>query len=185
MRTLLLATLCTAAAPLFAQNKPLVARNFHFDDYRSVIVLDLKTLRDTGVWDEMNTSSLKMTAKIFEEQLGFSIDALDRVTMTRGKYTPEGQGSVFEEISVLEGSEFIAEVIQREKTRYRIPLASVGEGRDSGPAIRHLLQELLNLEITPRSFSEGSSLEEVFLQLTGGGAEEQPAPDDKPPPGYV
>lgn len=104
MRTFLLATLCAAAAPLFAQNKPLVARNFHFDDYRSVIVFDLKTLRDTGVWDEMNTSSLKMTAKIFEEQLGFSIDDLDRVTMTRGKYKPEGQAEVFEEISVLEGN---------------------------------------------------------------------------------
>jgi len=103
MRSLLLATLCALPAPLFAQKPTLTARNFQFRDYGTVVRFDMKTLRDTGVWDELNTAAIAMTTKLFEDMLGFDLDRLDRVTMTRGPFG-EASDRSFTQVTVLEGN---------------------------------------------------------------------------------
>ncbi len=49
--------------------------------------------------------------------------------------------------------------------RYIFPLEAI-ENEQGNRTVRAILGELLRREITPRSFREGSSLEEIFLQLT-------------------
>jgi len=108
LRSTLLVTLCAIGAPALASaqqaKKPLTARNFQFDDYRSVVELDMKTVRETGVWDEISTSALKMTLGMLQEQLGFPLDHLDRIRSTRGPRPGQGKDAPFCEVVVVEGN---------------------------------------------------------------------------------
>ena len=68
MRIALLLTLSALCAPAVTQTSaPLTARSFLFDDYRTVLSLDLKTLRDTGVWDELGPSGIQGITSLFEQ----------------------------------------------------------------------------------------------------------------------
>jgi len=51
--------------------------------------------------------------------------------------------------------------------RYTVSLDLSDEGLDIDRVTASLLRALLDLGVTPREFSEGASLEEVFLSLTG------------------
>ncbi len=93
---------CALCPPLCAQAPK--ARSFLFDNYRTVAMLDLEQTRDSGVWDELATSPLKMTIGLIEEQLGINVDKLDRVTMTRGAHAAGGGEEELREVTVLEGS---------------------------------------------------------------------------------
>jgi hypothetical protein len=119
--------LLALAAPLLAQSQPaaepLSARNFHFDDYRSVAVLDLQALRNSGVWDEMNTSAIRLAAAEFEQQYGFSLDHLDRVTTTRARCAVDGvlgEGPGFHDITTLEANATLGEPQELQHGRYEI-----------------------------------------------------------------
>lgn len=72
------------SAASVAQTAPqLQARNFHFDDYRTVIRLDMKAIRDTGVWDELLAGGAKVLSQLVREEFGFDLDTLDRLSTTR------------------------------------------------------------------------------------------------------
>ena len=103
MRSLTLVTFCALGVCATAQKAP-TARQFHFDDYRTVVHLDMRKLRSTGVWDELNMSAIKMVLGMMKEQLGFSPDELDSVTMTVDRYAKEGDADAFAEVVVLEGN---------------------------------------------------------------------------------
>lgn len=67
------------AAPSLAQ-ATLPARAFLPDEHRNVICADLAAMRACGVWDELETSALKLVFAAMERELGFALGALDRVT---------------------------------------------------------------------------------------------------------
>lgn len=72
-------TLCAAAllaVPVFAQKK-LDGRAFVPLEPRAEIRVDLKTLRDTEVWDGLTRSIGGSLLPMLEQQLGFPIDAID------------------------------------------------------------------------------------------------------------
>jgi hypothetical protein len=120
-RTFLLLTLYALDATILAQaEKPLPARRFNFDNYRSAVVFNMKALRDTGVWDEFSTSPIKTIAGLVEDQFGFDIDHLDRATMTRGKSTTEGQDEVFHNIWVIEGNSDLGQPSELGLGRYTV-----------------------------------------------------------------
>ena len=81
LRFIFLLSLCALDAPIRAQtDKQLPARRFHFDNYRSVLVIDMKALRDTGVWDEFSVSPMKATVRMIEDQFGFELDEVEELT---------------------------------------------------------------------------------------------------------
>ncbi|MEC8652750.1 MAG: hypothetical protein VXY92_09325 [Planctomycetota bacterium] len=81
--TTLAATWSLCAASLAQTAPPLQARNFHFDEYRTVIRLDMKAIRDTGVWDELLAGGAKVVSQLVRDELGFDLDVLDRLSTTR------------------------------------------------------------------------------------------------------
>lgn len=103
MQALPFVAVCALGVDAVAQ-KPPTARQFLFDDYRTVVHLDMRKLRSTGVWDELNIATMKMVFGMMQEQLGFSPDELDTVTMTAGRYQPAGEPAAFEEVVVIEGN---------------------------------------------------------------------------------
>lgn len=75
----ILAPLVLALASLTAQ-QPFQASNWLPDDYRNLVRVDLKALRDRGIWDELESSALKMMLGMLEQEAGFRLGALDRLT---------------------------------------------------------------------------------------------------------
>jgi hypothetical protein len=78
---------CLAIAPLGAQTAPpkpaaaaLTAKSFLFDDAKNIATVDFAALRKTGVWDDLEVSVLKVAFAQMEKDLGFPLDALDRLT---------------------------------------------------------------------------------------------------------
>lgn len=80
------------------------ARNFRFDDYRTVIQLDMKAVRDTGIWDELGGSMLKLAIAQVEQQLGSPLDAIDVVTTVRARPSGDAIGGRFAEVTTIEGN---------------------------------------------------------------------------------
>jgi len=102
MRIAPLLTLSALCAPALTQTSaPLTARSFLFDDYRTVLSLDLETLRDTGVWDELAPSGIQGITSLFEQGMGFELDLLDRLVMTRGRH---GEEEAVDYVMVFEGN---------------------------------------------------------------------------------
>ena len=86
----------------------------------------MKALRDTGVWDELQAGGGTMLAQMFVTELGFEIDALDLVTMTRrlpkgGEQAPpvaDGQPPESIGVVVLEGNAPLGDLSSYDSDRY-------------------------------------------------------------------
>lgn len=113
--TFLAIAACVAALP--AQTKAPKARQFLLDDYTSVMSIDMKKMRDSGVWDEMSSSALKMIFGMMEKQFGFSLDALDRATMVR-EYSVDGEVTKSCEILTVEGNADLGQLADVQHGRY-------------------------------------------------------------------
>jgi len=73
----LFAASCSVALP--AQGQAPKAQHFLFDGYTTAMSLDMKKMRDRGVWDELGAQpGLKLVFKMVEEQFGFSLDSLNQ-----------------------------------------------------------------------------------------------------------
>ena len=106
---------CTAVLP--AQAKVPTARQFLFDDYTSVMSIDMKKMRDSGVWDEMTSTALKMVFGMMEKQFGFPLDALDRATLVR-RFSVDGEDTKSHEIITVEGNADLGESADVQHGRY-------------------------------------------------------------------
>ncbi len=106
---------CTAVLP--AQAKVPTARQFLFDDYTSVMSIDMKKMRDSGVWDEMTSTALKMIFGMMEKQFGFPLDALDRATLVR-RFSVDGEDTKSHEIITVEGNADLGESADVQYGRY-------------------------------------------------------------------
>jgi len=82
--------LLVAALP--AQSQKLKARNFFFDGYTTVFCIDMKKVRDVGVWDDFCVGPAKMALNLTEKMGGYKFEELERVTMVR-KAAVAGDGS--------------------------------------------------------------------------------------------
>lgn len=102
MRTAPILVLFALCATVIAQTAPtLTARSFHLDDYRTMLSLDLKSLRDTGVWEELRVSGVAAVVRPFQQDMGFELDQLDRLLWTQGAL---GEGRGLCEVMTLEGN---------------------------------------------------------------------------------
>ena len=79
MRITLVSTL--AVVGLTAQEK-IDPRSFMVHDYTNVASADLALMRKLEIWDELEASALKLAFAKVEQELGFSLSALDVLTMT-------------------------------------------------------------------------------------------------------
>lgn len=102
---------CSAMVPLqsiHAQGKPSAARHFLHDEYRTVMFGNLKLMRDTGIWDELDGSALKLAVAMIEKELSFPLSRLDRITTTQRPLPEDGKDMTeqrrTEKIVTLEGN---------------------------------------------------------------------------------
>ncbi|MEZ6038314.1 MAG: hypothetical protein R3F29_12590 [Planctomycetota bacterium] len=106
MKTNLARLVCGSCllAALPAQ-QPLRARSFLFDDHRTVMVADVKAMRDRGIWDDLLASPTRMLLPQLEDEIGFEMARLDRATITV-IYDPDGghRGNRQRTVTVLEGN---------------------------------------------------------------------------------
>jgi len=79
IRVSLLSWFCVGS--LLAQDA-LDPRRFMVHDYTNVVAADFLAMRELEVWDELASSALKMVLPMAEKELGFSLDVIDRATMT-------------------------------------------------------------------------------------------------------
>ena len=117
----LLAIVTTALLPAQGQGK-LRARNFHVDDYRTVVRVDMKAFRETGVWEELRVGGAVAVAHLFVEEMGFGPDELDVVTMTRRLPQPATAGGERESVGVVvfEGNQPLQAVETFRPGRYTV-----------------------------------------------------------------
>lgn len=99
-----LAPFVLALSSLAAQ-QPFKASDWLPDDYRNFVQVDLKALRDQGVWDELESSALKMLFTMMEKEAGFALTALDRVTQVAMFPADAPPGQDAQRVVVLEGNE--------------------------------------------------------------------------------
>lgn len=97
------------AGMLAAQESP-DPRRFMVHDYTNVIAADFKAMRDMDVWDELESSALKMAFGMARQSLGFPLDAVDRFSLTMsfpgGATKVEGERRL--QIFVFEGREALS-----------------------------------------------------------------------------
>lgn len=74
------------------------------------------------------------------------------------------------ELAALGALNGVSVVADRGPRRYRVTLA-LAPAQSADEVIAAVLRRLLDDGVTPRALSEGNSLEEFFLQVTGSGAE--------------
>lgn len=110
-------TLIAVAATVSAQTKAPHARQFLFDGYTTAMSLDMKKVRDTGAWDEINVSTMKMIFGLIEKQCGFPLDRLDRTTLVRER-APDGQERRAREVIIIEGNGDLGQPKDVESGRY-------------------------------------------------------------------
>jgi len=115
-----LAVLVSLATALLGQGKMLKARQFLVDGYGSVMTIDMKKVRDRGVWDELYGSPVlrALLRTIYTFQAGVSIDAIDQVTMVPHvpiDAGPEDRGYV---IITIEGNSGLDEDFSAYQGRY-------------------------------------------------------------------
>ena len=84
MPTILRSFSCVALAAtcgaLPAQEKKFAPRDFMIPNYENLMFADLKSMRDREIWEELESSAIKLVFAEMERELGFSLDDLDRVT---------------------------------------------------------------------------------------------------------
>lgn len=76
IRCLVTFTFCLAVA--YGQQAP-TALGFCFPDYDNVVDVDLKQLRESGVWDDLGASALKLALGRFDDEMGFRLEHADRL----------------------------------------------------------------------------------------------------------
>jgi hypothetical protein len=81
LHPLLACALGAAAACALPAQRPFSAADFLPDGYRNLVFVDFAQLRESGVWDEMNTGALALGLRSLAGTLECSFDALDRFTM--------------------------------------------------------------------------------------------------------
>lgn len=86
--------------------QPLTAKSFLPADYDSVASADMKRLRDTGIWEELEHSLLGVAFRQMEKESGFTMDALDRITvvLTHPAAEDRAAGSNFRPLYLFEGN---------------------------------------------------------------------------------
>jgi hypothetical protein len=114
-------TICAAVLP--SQTKALTGQQFLLDEYTTVAHIDMQKMRDTGIWDELNGSTLKMILGMAEEANEVSLDAISQVTSVS---RPSSQGQT-QEIIVIEGTAAIGELGKQHPDRYQV--STVGARR--------------------------------------------------------
>lgn len=82
----------------------LPAKAFLPDDHRMVAHVDFQTLRERGIWDELQASAMKLVFQQMEKEIGFPIASLDRVWMVGEIRPDEGGRARSLEVTVLEGN---------------------------------------------------------------------------------
>lgn len=101
MRYLPLVVLLTALPAQEAFN----AKQFLPNEYENIVRVNMKTLRDTGVWDELEAGLLKLFFGQMEQEAGFALESLDRLTVV--PLTRKGDGGMSarqEQVLILEGN---------------------------------------------------------------------------------
>lgn len=73
-------------------------------DYKNAVHVDLKAMRDLGIWEDLEASVLKMAFTQIEKECGFPLAHLDRLTMVADPGEPGGEASRMQELMVLEGN---------------------------------------------------------------------------------
>lgn len=96
-----------AASVVLAQQPP-TARQFLFDDHRHLAFVDLKKMRESGVWDDVEASALAMLLKSAEQELGFPLDHLDRLTLTSEFRFEDGELQESHDLQMFEGNRALA-----------------------------------------------------------------------------
>lgn len=114
--TFLLAAACAAALP--CQQTTPTARQFLLDDYTTVVHLDMKAVRDSGVWDEMAASTLKVLCDMLDDQFGFTLDRLDRITSVQAPRLEDGKVTGSDEIVAVEGNDDLGELADVRNDRF-------------------------------------------------------------------
>ncbi|MFK7740300.1 MAG: hypothetical protein AB8H80_08245 [Planctomycetota bacterium] len=109
---------CLCLAQQRPANGPLRAQQFFFDDYRSVLIVDMKAARETGFLEDMGVGALIAGQRMIEDQQGFSLEGLDRITMVRSAASAGHQ-----EILTIEGCE---ELGQPKSLDWRYTTTDVG-----------------------------------------------------------
>ncbi|MCA8950116.1 MAG: hypothetical protein KDE27_11485 [Planctomycetes bacterium] len=82
------------------------ARRFLPDDYENVVHVDLQRLRDSGVWDELQTGAAKLMLAALEREAGVPLADLDRVTTVARipASGPSGREPQPQQVILLEGN---------------------------------------------------------------------------------
>lgn len=106
---------CAVALP--AQAETPKAQQFLFDDYTTVMSIDMKKFRDTGVWDEIGSGPLKMVLGMVEVQFGFSFEELDQAMLVR-KVSVDGDAAKTQDIATIETSVAMGEPVDVQHARY-------------------------------------------------------------------
>lgn len=138
----------TSAATSAQQEKQLLPRQFLLDDYRTVISADFKRLRDTGIWDELNGSALKLIVSMIEKEMSFKLDHLDRITSTQ-QPPPKKEGRDYgrvHQVTVLEGNRDLGKV-DDDSSRYTTELVGKQEILLDGWSSDAVLQLRANVRI--------------------------------------
>lgn len=109
MRPILFAVSLSVTSGFAVAQEPFRASQFRASqwlpsNYRNVISVDLVALRDSGVWDEMVTGLLKVAFEKAEEQVGFKLDALDRLTMVPVRVVDEDGHHITHRLTLWEGN---------------------------------------------------------------------------------
>lgn len=99
LRTLTAISLILPLLPC-QQQKPLKPRQFLFDDYTSVVHLDMKRVCDLEIWETVVGSPLGVVLAKGQEEIGFPLERLDAITTV---FRWDDAEKEMREITVLEG----------------------------------------------------------------------------------
>lgn len=107
-----------AATALPAQAATPTAQQFLLDDYTTTTCLDMKAVRDSGVWDELAASALQLVGDMLQSQFGFTLDRIDRITSVN-KARREGDEVIVDDVIVtIEGNAELEGLDELHPARY-------------------------------------------------------------------
>lgn len=163
--------LLAVVAALPAQTKTPTARQFLLDDYTTVVHVDMKAIRESGVWEEMAASVLKALFATAEGEFGFAMDRLDRLTLVQRPRRDSDEMPRIDEVVTVEGNGDLG------------TMAAVGRGRYTEQTVGDFVllrdqwdEETAVVQVTPALRVHGTPhlLEEV---LAGKPRTGLPSPD--------
>ena len=89
---------------LLPAQAPLTGKAFLPADHKNIASVDLAAMRAKGIWEELEVSLLQLVFKQMEKESGFTLRALDRVTMVSFPGEEAGMASRSRDVRILEGN---------------------------------------------------------------------------------